>query len=128
MNSITLYYLAYLEREDAEQRMNNASDDAIREILTLKPEGGRLPISENHAIELALVPRHNLRYKKGWQAVLWRAWAATLLRLQKNLSHAIAEMRTLAEDYAAEHEDYDPELTAVLKVINLQKENEKNQK
>ena len=126
-NAITLYYLAYLEREDAEQRMNEASDDAIREILSLKPEGGRLPLSEQHAIELALVPRYNLKGKKGWQAKLWRAWAATLLRLQKQLSHAISEMREMGEAYADEHEDYQPELTAVLKVINL-KETEKSSK
>ena len=119
MNAITLYYLAYLEREDAEQRMNEASDEAIREILALKPEGGRLPLSEQHCIELALVPRHNLRCKKGWQATLWRAWASVLQRLQKQLSHAIAEMRRLGESYADDHEDYEPDLTAVLKVINL---------
>ena len=128
MNAITLYYLAYLEREDAEQRMNEASDEAIRELLAIKPEGGRLPLSEQHAIELALVPRYNLKGKKGWQAKLWRAWAATLLRLQKQLSHAISEMREMGEAYADEHEDYQPELTAVLKVINLQKETEKSSK
>ena len=119
MNAITNYYLAYLEREDAEQRMNEASDEAIRELLSIKPEGGRLPISENHSIELALVPRYNLKGKKGWQAVLWRAWSSVLVRLQKQFSHAIAEMRRLGESYADEHEDYEPDLTAVLKVISL---------
>ena len=119
MNAITNYYLAYLEREDAEQRMNEASDEAIRELLSIKPESGRMPISENHSIELALVPRYNLKGKKGWQAVLWRAWSGVLVRLQKQLSHAIAEMHRLGESYADEHEDYEPDLTAVLKVISL---------
>ena len=123
MNSITSYFLAWLDREAAEQRMNEASDDAILELLTLKPEGGRLPLNDTHSIELAIVPKYNLAHKKGWQALLWRAWAATLVKLNKQVSEAIANLRKYGEAYAEEHEDYEPEWTLVLKVINLQKEN-----
>ena len=122
MQAIESYYLAWLDREAAEQRMNEASSDAIREILTLKPEGGRLPVSETHSIELAIVPHYNLTRKKGWQACLWRAWSAVLVQLNKQVSKAIAKMREYAEDYAAEHEDYEPDWTVVLKVINPTKE------
>ena len=121
MQAITSYFLAWLDREAAEQRMNEASDDAIREILAIKPEGGRLPLNDTHCIELAIVPKHNLKGKKGWQARLWRAWAAVLVRLNKQVSEAIAKMRQLGESYAEENEDYEPDLTLVLKIIDKEK-------
>ena len=130
MKAIEYYFLAWLDREDAEQRMNDLSDAAIEEVLRVKPNGGRIAIDDAYSIELALVPKYNLHGKKGWQAQLWRGWLFILTRLNKQVSEAISHMRTLGESYAEEHEDYEPELTAVLKIISPkdQKEKEKNQK
>ena len=128
MSTITNYFLAYLDREEAEQRMNNLSDDAIRELLTIKPEGGRLPINDDYSIELSLVPTYNLKGKRGWAATIWRE-AQKMLRYYKDLvSKEIERMRKCGEEYADEHPDYQPEWTAVLKVINLQKEKEAKRK
>ena len=122
MNAITNYYLAWLDKEAAEQRMNEASTDAINEILVQKPEGGRIVLDDTHSIELALVPKYNLKRKRGSTAQLWRALQAVLTRLQKQVSETIAKMRELGEEYAAENEAYEPEWTTILRVINLQKE------
>lgn len=128
MTAITSFFLAYLDREEAEQRMNSISDDAIREILDIKPEGGRLPINDDYAIELALIPKYNLKGRKGTAARLWRAWAFILDRLQKQVSEAIANMRRFGEEYAAENESYEPDWTAVLKVIRIASGGEKESK
>lgn len=127
MKLLINYLSLWLAYKEAEQRMQEASDEAISELLNIKPEGGRIPLDDEYSIELALVPQHDLTRKRGWQAVLWRSYRWQRDRLMKQLSRTIQTMRELAESYAEEHDNYAPELQAVLKVITAKEKRTKKE-
>ncbi len=122
------YYRACMMREKMNILMDKLSDEAIRQFLIIKPEGGRIDIGDGRVLELALVPHYDLKRKHGWTAQIWREAKKMLAFHREQVSNEIERMRTCGEEYAEDHPDYEPEYTVVLKVIKENKEKEKDKK
>ena len=105
----------------AEARINEISDQATAEALSLAPNSGEFT-ADGHKFQLQkteVIDMSNYNRYKGEDAVRWRTKKAAQDQAKKYSAALTTEMKGIVDGFVAQHPDWEPdEVKLVLKCID----------